>query len=61
MGEIKKSQGWNIPKMHWLTKMQTFIVLFGCGINFFCGSWETFHKMFVKDTGNNTQGRADRL
>lgn len=58
-GKVKKGQGWKIPKMHGLTKMQTFIKLFGCGINFFGGPGETFHKMFVKDTGNNTQGRAD--
>ncbi len=59
-GVVKNGgQGWKIPKMHGLTKMQTFIKLFGCGINFFGGPGETFHKMFVKDTGNNTQGRAD--
>ena len=58
-GEVKNGQGWKIPKMHGLTKMQTFIKLFGCGINFFGGPGETFHKKFVKDTGNNTQGRAD--
>ena len=54
-----RKQGWNIPKMHGLTKMQTYMVLFGCGINFYGGPGETNHKVFVKDTGNNTQCRAE--
>ena len=51
--------GWNLPKMHGLTKMQYYICLFGSGINFFGGPGECNHKRLVKDTGNNTQGRVD--
>ena len=58
-GTSARNQGWNIPKMHGLTKMQTYMVQFGSGSNFYGGPGETFHKKFVKDTGNNTQGRAD--
>ena len=54
-------QKWNIPKMHGLTKMQHYITLFGSGINFFGGPGESFHKKFVKDTGNNTQKRVDEF
>jgi hypothetical protein len=55
----EQGQGWKLPKMHGLTKMQSYICLFGSGINFFGGPGESYHKKFVKDTGNNTQGRVD--
>ena len=48
-------QGWNIPKVHGLTKMQSYMLLFGSGINFFGGPGECNHKKFVKDPANNTQ------
>ena len=51
--------GWNVSKVHGLTKMQFYITLFGSGINFFGGPGECNHKRFVKDTGKNTQGRVD--
>ena len=52
-------QGWQLPKVHGLTKMQSYICLFGSGINFFGGPGEANHKKFVKDTGYNTQCRID--
>ncbi|KAL7547395.1 hypothetical protein ACHAWF_010706, partial [Thalassiosira exigua] len=54
-------QKWHTLKMHGLTKMQHYITLFGSGINFFGGPGESFHKKFVKDTGNNTQKRIDEF
>ena len=32
-----KGNGWNLPKTHGLTKMQYYMCLFGCAINFFGG------------------------
>ena len=52
-------QGWRLPKTHGLTKMQFYMCLFGNAINFYGGPEETNCKLFVKDTGNNTQGRVD--
>lgn len=51
----EEGQGWALPKTHGLTKMQTYMCLFGSGINFYGGPGECNHKKFVKDTGNNTQ------
>ena len=56
-----KGQGWNVSKMHGLTKMQYYMTLYGSGINFFGGPGESFHKKFVKDTGHNTQLRIDEF
>jgi hypothetical protein len=44
---------WKIPKVHGLTKFQTFMMLYGSASNFFGGVGESNHKRFVKDTGNN--------
>ena len=53
--ERTEGQGWNIPKMHGLTKMQYYMCLFGSAMNFYGGPGECNHKKFVKDTANNTQ------
>jgi hypothetical protein len=45
------TNGYNIPKMHGMTKMQTYITLFGSGINFYGGPCEAAHKTFVKAAG----------
>ena len=42
------SQGYNIPKMHGLTKVQYYMCLFGSAINFYGGPGEASHKSFVK-------------
>jgi len=38
------SHGYNLPKMHGLTKMQTYMCLFGSGMNFYSGAGEASHK-----------------
>ena len=52
-------RGWNLPKLHGLTKFQPYMMLYGSASNFFGGVGESNHKRFVKDTGNNTQLRAN--
>lgn len=47
--------GWEFPKMHGMTKFQTYIKLFGSAINFYGGHGESHHKYFVKAPGENTQ------
>ncbi len=53
--------GWNIPKLHGLTKFGTYMQRFGSASNFFGGIGESNHKRFVKDTGNNTHQRASNF
>lgn len=52
------TNGWNIPKMHGMTKMQYYMLLFGCAMNFFGGPGELSHKQFVKAPGLKTQQRV---
>ena len=47
--------GWEFPKMHGMTKFETYIRLFGSAINFYGGHGESHHKYFVKAPGENTQ------
>ena len=54
----RTGQGWNVPKVHGLSKIQTYMCLFGSGINFYGGTGESNHKVFVKDAGANTQKRS---
>jgi hypothetical protein len=44
-----------LPKMHGMTKMQTYIKLYGSGINFYGGPGEAAHKTFLKSAGQKTQ------
>ncbi len=46
-----RSNGYCIPKMHGITKMQEYIKLFGSGMNFYGGPGEAAHKTFVKSAG----------
>jgi hypothetical protein len=46
--------GYNLPKMHGITKMQEYMRLFGSGINFYGGSGESGHKQFIKIPGQRT-------
>lgn len=55
------TNGYNIPKMHGITKMQTYITLFGCGMGFFGGTGESAHKQFVKAPGLKTQRRVSEF
>ncbi len=52
------TNGYNIPKMHGMTKMQFYMTLYGCGTNFFGGPGESSHKQFVKAPGLKTQRRV---
>ncbi len=37
------TNGYSIPKMHGMTKMQSYIKLFGSGMNFYGGLGEAVH------------------
>ncbi len=52
---------YSIPKMHGMTKMQSYIKLFGSGMNFYEGSGEAAHKTFVKSAGQKTQRRLSKF
>ena len=54
----KDSHGYNIPKMHGLTKMRDYICEFGSAMNFYGGPGEASHKTFVKALGLKTQRRV---
>jgi hypothetical protein len=55
------TNGYNIPKMHGMTKMQVYIQLFGSGMNFYGGPGEAAHKTFVKSAGQKTQRRVNEF
>jgi hypothetical protein len=55
------TNGYNIPKMHGMTKMQTYMVEFGSGMNFYGGPGEAAHKNFVKAPGLKTQRRMSEF
>jgi len=57
----ENTNGYNIPKMHGMTKMQTYMTLFGSGINFYGGPGEAAHKTFVKSAGQKTQRRISEF
>jgi hypothetical protein len=56
-----KTNGYNIPKMHGMTKMQEYMKLFGSGINFYGGPGELAHKTFIKMAGQKTQRRVNEF
>jgi hypothetical protein len=53
--------GYSIPKIHGMTKMQSCIKLFGSGIIFYSGPVEAAHKIFVKSAGQKTQRRVSKF
>ena len=55
------SNQYNIPKMHAMTKLQSYIMLFGSAMNFFGGPGEAAHKVFVKAPGQKTQRRVSEF
>jgi hypothetical protein len=56
-----RTNGYSIPKMHGMTKMQSYIKLFGSGMNFYGGPGEAAHKTFVKSAGYKTQRRLSEF
>ncbi len=44
-----------------MTKMQSYIKLFGSGMNFYGGPGEAAHKIFVKSAGQKTQRRVSKF
>ncbi len=52
------TNGYSIPKMHGMTKMQSYIKLFGIGMNFYGGLGEAAHKIFVKSAGQKHKDRS---
>ncbi len=55
------TNGYSIPKMHGMTKMQSYLKLFGSGMNFYGGPGEAAHRTFVKSAGQNTQRRLKKF
>ena len=47
-------QDYNIPTFHGMTKMQHFIILYGCSINLYGGPGKYHHKYFSTPPGDNT-------
>jgi hypothetical protein len=45
------TNGYRLPKMHGMTKMQSYVQRFGSGMNFHGGPGEAAHKTFVKSAG----------
>ncbi len=52
------TNGYNLPKMHGITKMQEYMMLFENGINFCGGPGESAHKQFIEIPGQRTQQRV---
>ncbi len=55
------TNGYNLPKMHGITKVQEYMKLFGSGINFYGGLGESAHKQFIKIPGQRTQQRVSEF
>jgi hypothetical protein len=56
-----ETNGYCIPKMHGMTKMQSYIKLFGSGMNFYGGLGEASHKTFVKAAGQKSQRQVSKF
>ncbi len=52
---------YNLPKIHGITKMQEYMMLFGSGINFYGGPGESAHKQLIIIPGQRTQQRSVSL
>ena len=55
------TNGYKLPKMHGMAKMQEYMMLFGSGINFYGGPGESAHKEFIKIPGQRTQRRVSEF
>jgi hypothetical protein len=45
---LEHTNGYRLPKMHGMTKMQSYIKRFGSVMNFYGGPVEAAHKILVK-------------
>ena len=52
---------WKIPKMHAATKFQPYMKRYGSAMNFYGGTGESAHKIFVKAPGQKTQRRVSEF
>jgi hypothetical protein len=50
------TNGYNIPKMHGMTKFVEYMILYWSAINFYGGPGEANHKIFVKAAGQILKG-----
>ncbi len=57
----KNTNGYNLPKMHGITKMQECMTLFGSGINFYGRPGKSAHKQLIKIPGQRTQQRVSEF
>ena len=55
------TNGYCIPKMHGMTKFIPYIMKYGSGKNFYGGTGESAHKVFVKTPGQKTQRRVSEF
>jgi hypothetical protein len=55
------TNGYNLPKMHGITKMKEYTKLFGSGINFYGEPGESAHKQLIKIPGQRTQCRVSEF
>jgi hypothetical protein len=58
---LEHTNGYRLPEMHGMTKMQSYIERFGSGMNFYGGPGEAAHKSFVKSAGQKTQRRVGKF
>jgi hypothetical protein len=56
-----KTNGYKIPKMHGMMKMQDYMMIFGSGINFYGDPGESAHKQCIKIPGQRTQQRVSEF
>ncbi len=55
------TNGYRLPKIHGMTKMQSYIQRFGSCMKFYGGPGETAHNTFVKSAGQKTQRRVGKF
>ena len=55
------TNGYCIPKMHGMTKLQTYINWYGSAMNFYGRTGESAHKSLVKAPGLKTQRRVSKF
>jgi hypothetical protein len=58
---LEHTNDYRLPKMHGMTKMQSYIKCFGSGMNFYGSPGEAVHKIFVKSAGQRTQRRENKF
>ncbi len=58
---LEHTNGYRLPKMHGMTKMQSYIKRFGSGMIFYGGRGEAAHKTFIKSAEQKTQRRVGKF